>query len=343
MAKKFNLKKTVNKATKAAAPATKAVAKATAPATKAVAKAAEPAAKTVAKAAAPVVKPVAKAAAPVLKAAAPAAGAAGNKLSQQLKECNKKSEIQKSEITNLKFSLESANNDKKLYLDQIKSKNQELESSKQQIDNLNKNVSILTNRIEAPLVRVEGFATTTQVNRNDPLIIYDISKSGLQATADAYGQLYGAYFQGYQETETMLRDEAIPEIEYLSTTDLNGLMYAYTAVQQQNKTLESQIESTSDEYSTDFQKAKYANDSLESTKKINAILFFGFYILVFVFAYVVFTNASLGINIPMKTIVIVVAFLYPYWIGYIWRFIMFLSKYISALIHGTPYESSVSA
>jgi len=258
------------------------------------------------------------------------------------------------ELQRAKTDLIQANNtitDKNTKIDQKDSKITEqgkiITDQTQKIDSLNKEVSTLTTRIKGPIVETkkEGFtddyASSNIVIRGDGYTDYDIPQSGLEQVAYTLKTKYDNYYRGYQESESLLRDKAIPQIQYLSTTDMNGLMYAYTAVQQQNKTLETQIESTSDEYSTDFQKSKYENENLQYRKKVNAIMFFGFYILVFVFAYAVFANTSLGFGIPIKSIIIVVAFFYPYWIGYVSRATMFIVKYIGSFIQGTPYESSV--
>lgn len=265
-----------------------------------------------------------------------------NQTKDKLKECNKLSQMKTSEITNLKFRLTAANNDKIDLLNEIKTKDQEIAAANQNIDSLNKEVSILTNRINAPAVlKEEGFTDISQIDRNTPHIKFDISKSGLVDALTKYESLYNSYFKGYQTSQATLLDEVIPKNEYLSTTDLTGLMYAYTAVDQQNKTLKSQIESTSDEYSTDFQKSKYLNDDLEYVKKINAFMFFGFYILVFIFAYLLFKNTIVELTNQIKIIGIIIVVFYPYWIGYISRGAMFVLKYIGSFIRGDPYESSL--
>jgi hypothetical protein len=369
MAKKLNIKKAVGKATKsvgkAAAPVAKAAVKAAAPVVAPAVKAAEKAAAPVVKAAAPVVAPAVKAAAGATTGAAAAVAVKKPKKSttksddiqKKLDECNKASNMQKTEISNLQYSITATNNDKNNLINEVKTKNTTITNLNQKVESLEKNVATLDKRINAPIkyetflgsTVVEGYDTnmygpvnpdTLDININSEYQNVNLSASGLEAASTTLKGLYGKFFSGYKKNENKIQNVLNPQIDYLSTTDLTGIAYSYAAVNQQNKTLESQIEETRDEYSTDFQKSKYINDEIQYTKRVNAFMFFIFYVLIFVLVYAVYENNTFGMDVKMKVILIVVAIFYPYWIGYLSRIIMFLSKYIWALVRGTPYESS---
>lgn len=295
-------------------------------------------AKSVKKAA---VKPAAKAVAPAIKAVnkavvKPATKAVSKPFEKKkAPNCN----VQNTEITNLKYQITACEKQRTDYINQINTMNSTITNLNSQIGSLNNKVNTLTNRVDGPLVVsegfVEGFPENTQlVQRGDKYIDYDLTKSGLFKAAFDYKRLYGNYYAGYEDNETMIQDVLNPKIDYLSTTDLDGMEYSYVAVKQQNKTLDSQIEDTADEYSTDFQKAKYVEEEMMSVKKRNAILFFGFYILFFIFAYAFFTGSDLSVS--TKGGILAVIFVYPYVIGYVTRIVYFIYTFLSALFRGVP-------
>lgn len=276
-------------------------------------------------------------------AAAAAAKAEANAAKRAAAECEQKSKLQKTEITNLKYQITAADKEKADYINRINTMTGTITTLNNQIGSLNNKVATLDNRINGPLVvKKEGFSTLIEgfpanpekMKRGDPYVDYALDRSGLKPAATDYKRMYGNYYAGYEDNETMIQDVLMPQIDYLSATDLDGMEYSYAAVHQQNKTLESQIENTADEYSTDFQKAKYVEEEMTSVKKRNAILFFGFYLLLVIFAYAFFTESDL--SIPMKTGILAVLFVYPYWIGYITRTLFFIYTYMSALFRGVP-------
>jgi len=308
--------------------------------------------KPAAKALAPVSKPVSKKVAPKRSTRQPAPAPKQDEFKAKFEECNTNSQMQRTEITNLKYRITTTEDDKKNLLSQVNQLNGTITNLNNTIDGLNKQVNTMDNRINAPLVMgtegfsgriVEGFPKNPrEVERDDPYLNYDIKRSGLAAVANEYKSLYGDYYAGYQDGETMIQDVLIPQTEYLAATDLTGMEYAYTALTQQNKTLEAQMKETTDEYSTDFQKAKYVEMDTTSVKKRNAIMFFLFYILVFAFAYAIFTGDN-QYSIGIKIAIIVVALFYPYWIAYFSKITSFLFNYFIALFRGKPYESSLDS
>lgn len=294
-----------------------------------------------------IIKPAGKALAPVKKKA----------------KSKKEIDMQQTEITNLKYQLSTAENEKAFLLTQNNKMANTITTMNNEIGALNTRVNTLDNRINAPLVLAkEGFSSgkegfpenPTPVNRDTPYINYDPRTSGLKALGNEYKKLYGDYYAGYQDGETMIEDVLKPQVDYLSATDLNGLEYSFVAVKQQNKTLASQIQETSEEYSTHFQKSKYVEDDVVSVKRRNAFLFFLFYGLLAIFAYAFLfeyagqSDQSLigqsegqpSFTLYAKIGVIVAGLLYPYWIGYVSKLTSFLFNYSVALFRGTPYESS---
>lgn len=270
-----------------------------------------------------------------------------SKYKKKASDCERQSNMQKTEITNLKYQITTAEKEKADYISRINTMNGTITNLNNQIGTLNKQVNTLDNRINSSLVATEGFSgsftviegfpqNVEKVNRSDKYKDYDIQKSGLLAASNEYKRLYGNYYAGYQDNETMIQDELKPQIDYLSKTDLDGMQYSYVALKQQNKTLESQIEDTVDEYSTDFQRAKYVEQEITSVKKRNSYLFFGFYLLFFIFAYALFSGSDLSIR--MKAVILLFVFVYPYLIGHISRIVLFIYKYIVALFRGIPVE-----
>lgn len=430
---------------KATVVAAKTVGKAAAPVAAPVAKATVSAAKSVAKASAPIVNPIAKATekvaipavvkaatvaaagtAAIAKKAVPAPNKTDTKKSAPAKQpakkeddkykkmyedCNKTSDMQRTEITNLKYRITAADNDKKDLLSQVNTMNSTISNQKNEIGALNTKVNVLDRRINGPLVQVSGKNSTnknpnnsvgskisssikkmfgikkpksnkkgkknnftghmeedddeqqmedddeqqmeegfqegaedlTSIYRGKPKEVYDITpgtSTGLEPAATNYGTLYNTYYKGYEDSQTLIQDVLEPEVKYLQTVEVKDIKYAYAAVQQQNKTLESQINETADEYSTDFQRAKYVEEQVESVKMRNAIMFFLYYILFFVFAFLLFTGGS-DMSMKMKVGVLLIVFTYPYWIAYLSSLTSFVYNYSVALFRGVPYEPSL--
>jgi len=400
---------TVAKTTTVAA---KTVGKATAPVAAAVAKTATTSMKTVAKTATTATNTVAKTAtvaaagtAAIAKKAvpAPAQKKEDDKYKKMYEDCNKTSDMQRTEITNLKYRITAADNDKKDLLSQVNTMNFTISNQKNEIGALNTKVNVLDRRINGPLVQVSGKNSTnkkpnnsvgskisssikkmfgikkpksnkkgkknnftghmeedddeqqmeegfqegaedlTSIYRGKPKEVYDITpgtSTGLEPAATNYGTLYNTYYKGYEDSQTLIQDVLEPEVKYLQTVEVKDIKYAYAAVQQQNKTLESQINETADEYSTDFQRAKYVEEQVESVKMRNAIMFFLYYILFFVFAFLLFTGGS-DMSMKMKVGVLLIVFTYPYWIAYLSSLTSFVYNYSVALFRGVPYEPSL--
>lgn len=119
---------------------------------------------------------------------------------------------------------------------------------------------------------------------------------------------------------------------------LEGYFYEsnFNLFKNQNKLLQNQISDTSNIYSTDKQKNYYMNENLMFYKKINYYLLILYYIFVIFIAILIFLSSKF--NIYMKTLLIILFFIYPIIIFNLEIFIFNLFRYLYALIRGDVYH-----
>jgi len=102
----------------------------------------------------------------------------------------------------------------------------------------------------------------------------------------------------------------------------------------QNKKLSDQVKKTNELYSTDYQKSNYQNANIASYKFANNILFWSYWILVIIVAYIVFNSETTR---AIKALVIGLFIAYPFLINNIEILLYELLRYLYALLSNTIY------
>ena len=111
----------------------------------------------------------------------------------------------------------------------------------------------------------------------------------------------------------------------------------YNSVKWQNERIEFETEKMRGEFSTDNQRVKYLDTNVQSWIAINYVLWFIYYAIFFVFAYIIYQNESHGYTNKKKVYIGIAFFLFPFLITTIelllYKFLLFLWS----LITNTPY------
>lgn len=105
-------------------------------------------------------------------------------------------------------------------------------------------------------------------------------------------------------------------------------------LEDQNKKLDSQFKKVGEVYSTDYQKSNYQNANVMYYKYMNNILFWVYYILVAVLAFVVIKSES---SRAIKALTVGAFVVYPFVINNIEILLYYAAKYIYAILTGTVY------
>ena len=105
-------------------------------------------------------------------------------------------------------------------------------------------------------------------------------------------------------------------------------------LEDQNKKLDNQFKKVGEVYSTDYQKTNYQNANLMYYKSVNNILFWVYYILVAVLAFVVIKSES---SRAIKALTVGAFVVYPFVINNIEILLYYAAKYIYAILTGTVY------
>ena len=111
----------------------------------------------------------------------------------------------------------------------------------------------------------------------------------------------------------------------------------YNSVKWQNERIEFETEKMRGEFSTDNQRVKYLDTNVQSWIAINYVLWFIYYAIFFVVAYIIYQNESHGYTNKKKVYIGIAFFLFPFLITTIelllYKFLLFLWS----LITNTPY------
>ena len=111
----------------------------------------------------------------------------------------------------------------------------------------------------------------------------------------------------------------------------------YNSVKWQNERIEFETEKMRGEFSTDNQRVKYLDTNVQSWIAINYVLWFIYYAIFFVVAYIIYQNESHGYTNKKKVYMGIAFFLFPFLITTIelllYKFLLFLWS----LITNTPY------
>lgn len=104
----------------------------------------------------------------------------------------------------------------------------------------------------------------------------------------------------------------------------------------QNKKLSDQVKKTNELYSTDYQKSNYQTANMMSYKFANNILFWSYWVLVLIVAYIVFNSDATR---AIKALVIGLFLAYPFLINNIEILLYELLRYLYALLSNTVYTA----
>lgn len=126
----------------------------------------------------------------------------------------------------------------------------------------------------------------------------------------------------------------------------NEDLYAQMNENDQLKDLYSQLVGVKQEDSQiEIQHAKFTQAKTGTVSTVNYWLFLIFYLACLGFAAMLFffskSPAILAMSVYMKIVLILVALTYPIWIQIVDQIVVFLLRYLYALIFGMPYTKNV--
>ena len=105
-------------------------------------------------------------------------------------------------------------------------------------------------------------------------------------------------------------------------------------LENQNRKLSAQIKKVSEIYSTDYQKSNYQTANMMSYKFANNILFWSYWLLVLIVAFIVFNSEMTR---AFKALVIGLFVAYPFLINNVEILLYELLKYLYAMVSNTVY------
>jgi hypothetical protein len=123
----------------------------------------------------------------------------------------------------------------------------------------------------------------------------------------------------------------------LGKTNLTEIQYSFNKVQQQNETIENQIDQTLSNYATLNEKSVFQQKDVEFYKYTNYYLFIAFYVLLAVLGVVLFTM-NFTLSFYVKIAILCVLALYPFVIGLIYQLLTILWNFVGALALGNVYN-----
>jgi hypothetical protein len=121
------------------------------------------------------------------------------------------------------------------------------------------------------------------------------------------------------------------------TTNLTGVEYSFDQVQQQNETIQNQIDQTFSTYATLNEKSGYQKKDIDIYKYTNYYLFIAYYVFLAVLGVVLFTM-NFTLSFYVKIAVLCVFALYPFVIGLIYQLLAILWNFVGALALGNVYN-----
>lgn len=105
-------------------------------------------------------------------------------------------------------------------------------------------------------------------------------------------------------------------------------------LENQNRKLSTQIKKVSEIYSTDYQKSNYQTANMMSYKFANNILFWSYWLLVLIVAFIVFNSEMTR---AFKALVIGLFVAYPFLINNVEILLYEMLKYLYAMVSNTVY------
>ena len=118
------------------------------------------------------------------------------------------------------------------------------------------------------------------------------------------------------------------------------LSQKYNDIALQNKTVDKQIKQDEAVYSTDNQLINFKSEQIDYLKRVNYILFCGFYLLIIGFILVMFFYPNKLPNLYFNIVMIALLCLFPFFINMIERYVLNTFLYLYSLINGSVYVPS---
>jgi len=123
----------------------------------------------------------------------------------------------------------------------------------------------------------------------------------------------------------------------LGRTNLTGVEYSFAQVQQQNSTIENQIEQNLTTHATLNEKALFQKKEIDSYKYTNYYLFIAFYVLLAILGVVLFT-LNFSLSFYMKIAILCVLAIYPFIVGLLYQLLVILWNFLWAIALGNVYN-----
>ena len=123
----------------------------------------------------------------------------------------------------------------------------------------------------------------------------------------------------------------------LGKTNLTGVEYSFAQVQQQNSTMENQINQNLTTHATLNEKALFQKKEIDSYKYTNYYLFIAFYVLLAILGVVLFT-LNFSLSFYVKIVILCVLAIYPFVVGLLYQLLVILWNFLGAIALGNVYN-----
>ena len=140
-----------------------------------------------------------------------------------------------------------------------------------------------------------------------------------------------------RQTLNSLLTDKNTENTALGQTNLTGVEYSFAQVQQQNSTIENQIEQNLTTHATLNEKAMFQKKEIDSYKYTNYYLFIAFYVLLAILGVVLFT-LNFRLSFYVKIAILCVFAIYPFVVGLLYQLLVILWNFLGAIALGNVYN-----
>jgi hypothetical protein len=138
----------------------------------------------------------------------------------------------------------------------------------------------------------------------------------------------GADYKNYvDKTETKIED--------ILKLEVTSLPFVFHGVQHQNKTLETNLTEITNDKFTHNQSAFYSENQNERLDSFNTILFWVYYIVLFIFAGVLFGSKNLTLKLKLGLIGLFL--LFPFFMVTVEYWVWFLGHYLMAFLYSKVF------
>jgi hypothetical protein len=140
-----------------------------------------------------------------------------------------------------------------------------------------------------------------------------------------------------RQTLNSLLTDKNTENTALGQTNLTGVEFSFAQVQQQNSTMENQIEQNLTTHATLNEKALFQKKEIDSYKYTNYYLFIAFYVLLAILGVVLFT-LNFSLSFYVKIAILCVFAIYPFVVGLLYQLLVILWNFLGAIALGNVYN-----